>query len=268
MSPEKAFLFIHQNGPTKTEYQTKKIKSDVRRHVMLEIGRSRRKARRNPRLEVVARPLAPSTEDTSDSDPAVHAETKSPSSLFQIQGKASSPERPFWDQHPLVVLERQWEMDTFSAYGIAFVVSEGRHFVSKDAKQVQGGFWFPFAFRASAFLHHFRDAFTSPQLLKSITAALSKEFQIIALRRMSETIACIGTILSGHDLRQVTANNVIRGVLACICYNLVSSDYAQAQLHLDGLERLVFARGGVMNLQNDRDLGLMILWYLLTRGLS
>ncbi|KAL4793084.1 hypothetical protein BDV19DRAFT_391525 [Aspergillus venezuelensis] len=267
MNSAKAFLFIHNDGLNDTNYQNEKVKRDIRRHVMLDIGRARRKPRRNAPVAVGARPRISSTKDGNSRDSAAHADSKPAPSSFETDGKTIPPERPFWDQHPLVMLERQWEMDTFSAYGIAFVISEGRHLVSKNHKSDHGGFWFPFAFRASTFLRHFRDALTSSHMLASITTAVSKEFQIIALRRMLGTISCIGNILSGHDLRQVTANRVIRGVLACICYNLVSSDYAQAQLHLDGLERLVSARGGVMNLQSDKDLALMIFWVDVTASL-
>ncbi|KAL4951164.1 hypothetical protein BDW69DRAFT_186638 [Aspergillus filifer] len=216
MASQKPFLFIYHNGPGVMDDRNKKVKRDVRRHVMLDIGRARRKAYRNPQVDVMIRPLVPNTNHTSDGDSKEHRDSRSMPSLFQTQRKAVPPEWPFWDRHPLVVLERQWDMDTFSAYGIAFVIREGRHIVSKNDKPDQGGFWFPFAFRSSAFLYHFREALTSPRMLASITTAVSREFQIVALRRMSGTISCIGKILSGHDLRNVTANNVIRGVLACL----------------------------------------------------
>ena len=132
MSSAKPFLFINQNGPMHRDYQSEKVKREVRRHVMLGIGRARRKARRNPRVEVMIRPSISSTNHLGESDSAVHADNKFGPSSFHTQEKAVSPERPFWNQHPLVVLERQWEMDTFSAYGIAFVISEGRHLASRS----------------------------------------------------------------------------------------------------------------------------------------
>ncbi|KAL4938877.1 hypothetical protein BDV06DRAFT_225559 [Aspergillus oleicola] len=257
MTSAKPFLFVHCSGPSHTHLQEKGVKRDVRRHVMVDIGKSRRKATRNPRVDVVT---PSSAREAGILDPMGPVETHAgeesvkPTSTDDVALSGPLP-WPFWEQHPLMMLERQWEMDMFSAYGIAFVVSEGKNLIAKRRGPGTGGFWFPFAFGSSVFLHHFQDVLTSPEMLASITVNLGKRFETIALRRVSGTISCLGRILSDTDRRRVTAKDVIRGVLACICYNLVSSDFSQARLHLEGLERLVSARGGIETLQDDMVLG-------------
>ncbi|PNP49971.1 hypothetical protein THARTR1_09302 [Trichoderma harzianum] len=56
------------------------------------------------------------------------------------------------------------------------------------------------------------------------------------------------------------ANNVIRGVMGCICYNYIVGDLAQAHVHLNGLKLLINRRGGIDNLSDDQDLVMMVFW--------
>jgi hypothetical protein len=118
-------------------------------------------------------------------------------------------------------------MDMFSAYGIAFVMTEGanRRLRSKSesrSKEVtlEGGFWFPFAFRASAFLRHFRTTIISPQVLDATVDVPGNTFHAIALQRSIGTITCIEEKLAAKDRVIATSDSVIRGVLASICYNV------------------------------------------------
>lgn len=39
--------------------------------------------------------------------------------------------RPFWDQHPLAILEHNWAMDAFAAYGLALAVAWNSSLTSK-----------------------------------------------------------------------------------------------------------------------------------------
>ncbi|KAL2802445.1 hypothetical protein BJX63DRAFT_437861 [Aspergillus granulosus] len=252
----KPFLFVHSSGPTHVYRRDEQVKTDIRRHIMVGIGKARRKPLRNPKIDVLMQPLSDREGHHLESEKA--RRDRLPNETIMDGQLPGSPRFPFWDQNPLVVLERCWGMDMFSAYGIAFVVNEGRRRTTKG--DVAGGFWFPFAFRASEFLRHFRHILTSPEMLAAVAHVSEKKFQAIALERSTGTIACIEAKLATRDTGITTANNVIRGVLASICYNFVCADFSHASVHLTGLEQLIAARGGIDSLQDDSDLRLMIFW--------
>ncbi|KAL3469802.1 hypothetical protein BJX99DRAFT_264842 [Aspergillus californicus] len=248
MSPSKTFLFVHSSGPTHVHSRDEAVKTNIRRHVMVDIGKSRRKRPRNPEanLKVMERINSRNTRANQELE--------------------SFPLRyAFWDQHPLVALEMQWGMDMFSAYAIAFLVSEGRSRALNDGST--GGFWFPFAFRASEFLKQFKSVMTSPEMVAAVSRAPEKKFRVLALERSLGTVSCLQGILNGTSLVRMVTNSVIRAVVACICYNLVSLDYTQARIHVKGLERVIAARGGLESLHDDEDLRLMIFWVDVTASL-
>jgi hypothetical protein len=39
--------------------------------------------------------------------------------------------RPFWDQHPLALMEHNWGMDAFAAYGLALAVNWEQSYTGK-----------------------------------------------------------------------------------------------------------------------------------------
>ncbi|KAJ0425358.1 hypothetical protein BJY00DRAFT_308106 [Aspergillus carlsbadensis] len=276
----KPLLFVHSNGPTHAHQRDEVVKTKIRQHIMADIGRARRKRPRNPKIEVVMQPL-------SDADVLVDCRevaktrrearanttcTKCRHEYYPTADAVASPVFPFWSQNPLVILERHWGMDMFSAYGIAFVINEGANRRSRSKPQSRnasatGGFWFPFAFRSSGFLRHFRSTLFSPEVLDSVIDSPGNNFHAIALQRSMGTIACIEEKLAAKESGVATSNSVIRGVLASICYNFVSMDFDQALIHMNGLRQLVSARGGAEGLRDDEQLQLMIFWVDITASL-
>ncbi|KAL3491654.1 hypothetical protein BJX62DRAFT_236920 [Aspergillus germanicus] len=272
----KPLLFVHSNGPTHVYQRDEAVKTKIRQHIMADIGRARRKRPRNPKVEVVMQLLP--DEDVDHHQPAKtghkHGSRDTCTKCHcQPADIVASPVFPFWSQNPLVILERHWGMDMFSAYGIAFVLNEGANRRSKlrpksNGSGVTGGFWFPFAFRASEFLRHFKTTIISPEVLDSTVDVPGNTFQAIALQRSIGTIACIEKKLAAGDEGVATSNSVIRGVLASICYNFVSNDFDQALIHMKGLRQLVSARGGVESLEDDEEeLRLMIFWVDITASI-
>ncbi|KAL4866853.1 hypothetical protein BDV12DRAFT_198827 [Aspergillus spectabilis] len=259
-STKRPFLFVNSNGPTHMHRRDEAVKTDIRRHIMVDIGRARRKPPRNPKLDVRMRPLTGAqVQDLKLRRSTKTRKEKPASSASDHDQSLVSPMAPFWDQHPLVVLEKHWEMGMFSAYGIALILSEGKNRRAKD--DLASGFWFPFAFRASKFLGHFQQTLTSPDMLAAAACIPGNKFQMIALQRSSGTITCLETIIANTDLSIATANSVIQAVLASISYNFVCSEFAQALTHIKGLGLLISAKGGIERLHDDEDLRLMIFWY-------
>lgn len=122
-SKKTPLLFVHTVGPTHVHNRDGKTKSKIRRHIMLDIGRDRRKAPRNPQLDVVLHlPY-----DNDHSEQAAGSQTSRHNDTSMERPYLPSLMRPFWDQHPLDVLESHWDMDVFSAYGIMLMLNEGRN---------------------------------------------------------------------------------------------------------------------------------------------
>lgn len=182
-------LFVHSTGPTHVHRRDKRTKTNMRRHVMREIGESRRVARRNPTFT----PLM----------------------------------RPFWDQDPLSMLDQHWPMDAFSAYGLALLGTRSQKPAESKMASDAGNFCLPFAFTASGFLHHFLPLINSPDLLQVIYHQSSARALNMALKRSMGTITCIEESLASSDADFATRDEVIHAILALICFN-VSDTKARA----------------------------------------
>ncbi|KAL6862107.1 hypothetical protein J3F83DRAFT_746727 [Trichoderma novae-zelandiae] len=161
--------------------------------------------------------------------------------------------RPFWDQHPLAILEQTWGMDAFAAYGLALAVSWN----SSVKDSCKSHFWFPFAFKSSSFC---RSYLTGPEIRTAIHSQPSERSIIFALARCTETVSCIETKLRDPDINVATADSVIRAVMGCICYNYIIADLAQARVHLDGLKLLISMRGGIESLSGNQETVMMLFW--------
>lgn len=190
-------LFVHSTGPTHVHQRDKVTKTGIRRHIMHDIGKARRKTKRNPQFDISMLPLG-------DAEQLAH----------------ESFARPFWHQDPLTLLEQQWEMDAFSAYGISLLLSEGKTLLTLGNDSAAASFWFPFAFTSSAFLHHFKFIFSSAPVLKEIYHQSAARAGFMALNRSIGTVSCIEATIAKPSPHLAVGDNVIRAVLAVICYNV------------------------------------------------
>ncbi|RYP59899.1 hypothetical protein DL771_010699 [Monosporascus sp. 5C6A] len=198
MNPAKKqhLLFVPSIGPTDVHRHDKTSRTKIRRHVMEHIGISRRKPQRNPQFSIEMRP--PVITNSHDL-------------------KTLAP--PFWSQDPLSVLEQQWRMDTFSAYGVTLLAAEGKRLLGNTDALTTEGFSFPFAFTSSAFLRHFRAIFSNPSMLKAIYHQSSARIRVMALERSLGTISCIEKTMANPSFALATGDRVIYAVLSVICYN-------------------------------------------------
>ncbi|KAK4248630.1 hypothetical protein C7999DRAFT_40142 [Corynascus novoguineensis] len=240
MSPSKQqrLLWVHSTEPTGIRCRDKTTMTKIRRHIMEDIGISRRKPQRNPQfvIEIGSPPTFPNHPDVNSLLP------------------------PFWSQDPLSVLEQQWQMDTFSAYGISLLAAEGKRLLCNADAWTSEGFTFPFAFTSSAFLRHFSAIFSNSSVLKGIYHQSSGRIRVMALERSLGTISCIEATVANPSFDVATADRVISAVLSVICYNLLNLEFDQARVHLDGLGGLIAARGGIQSLKGNNELRLMIFW--------
>ncbi|KAI1754827.1 hypothetical protein F4782DRAFT_491731 [Xylaria castorea] len=246
-------LFVHNNGPTHIDGRDHEINTKIRQHIMLDIGRERRKQPRNPQLNIVLE-----FPDNSNAEQAGLIEVNPHDNESADKRHLTSLARPFWDQHPLSVLESLWEMDMFSAYGIMLMLNEGRNLAAADCSVES--FWFPFAFQKSLFLRHYAQLFTRPGRLAGVSYEKPARFRVIALRRSLGSIACIESGLANPDFNKASTERVILGIIAVISFNLISFDFGQALVHMGGLESLIAARGEISYLRDNDELRLMLFW--------
>lgn len=127
-SGKRSLLFVHTNGPTHVN-RDKSVKAKIRRHVMADIGRARRKPPRNPKIDTILHLPTNLEEERVNSNGNV-SDKASQNHLtpVSVDDWAIAPlALPSWDQHPLTTLEKQCGMDMFSAYGITLVLAESRN---------------------------------------------------------------------------------------------------------------------------------------------
>lgn len=127
-------LFINSAGSTRGRPRDQATTRQIRQHVMRDIGKARRKPRRNAQVELEVRSpkniAGPSSASCSCAavglnDGCGHCSQLVAGQLLQHSGVSCLPSlpRPFWDQHPLAVMEHNWGMDPFAAYGLALAVN-------------------------------------------------------------------------------------------------------------------------------------------------
>ncbi|KAH7137524.1 hypothetical protein B0J13DRAFT_506182 [Dactylonectria estremocensis] len=270
MEPPKKrrLLFLDANDATQRRTRSKSLDSKVRRHLMVDIGRSRRKPSKVPQFVTLVWPVEMSMaqsstredEDSSSQDDHSQAPTKDLVAPYTAPFTAIPP-----IIHALSVFEKEWGEDMFSAYGFTLIMVAGKNAMGSTCST--NTFWFPFAFKKSAFLHHYQQLFASPDVLIPLYLRSAGELRSLALERSLETIQCIESRLASSDASSATSDNVFDAVLALICYNFTSLDFDQAMIHVKGIWILIAARGGISTLEANQDLMLMISWVDITAAL-
>ncbi|EHK51014.1 hypothetical protein TRIATDRAFT_13549, partial [Trichoderma atroviride IMI 206040] len=239
-----SLLFINSAGPARGRPRDQATTRQIRQHVMRDIGKARRKPRRNPQVDLEVRSAkrnaGPSS--TSCSCTAVGLNQVLCGCCTQLAAGAASlppPSRPFWDQHPLAMMEHNWGMDAFAAYGLALAVNWEQSYAASD---------------------FCRDFLTGPEVRAAIHSQSKERSRAFALARFMEVTSCINRRLLQPDVSEATAINVIQAVMGCICYNFIVSDFEQARVHLSGLKVMIAARGGIESLANNSRILLMLFW--------
>ncbi|KAK2481013.1 hypothetical protein H9L39_06652 [Fusarium oxysporum f. sp. albedinis] len=256
---EKRLLFINTNEnnfpPRRNQHNS--IDSEVRRHVMLDIGKARRKPSKDRQFVTLTWQTQKHTGKQESPKRSHYGHSKTPE---ECQATISTP-----TLYALAVFEKEWGEDSFSAYGFTLIMATGKNAMS--CTYSANTFWSPFAFRKSAFLKHYQQIFSSPDVLIPLYRRSSLELKSIALERSLMTIQCIESRLTSSDASWATSDSVISAVLALICYNFSNLDFDQAMVHISGIWMVIEARGGISTLENNQDLLLMISWVDITAAL-
>ncbi|KAF5712863.1 hypothetical protein FMUND_8141 [Fusarium mundagurra] len=256
---KKSLLFVNTNQtnfPSRRN-NDKSIDSEVRRHVMRDIGKARRRPSKDRQFVTLTWQTQKHTykQESTKSRDYDHSKT-----LEESQVTINTP-----TLYALAVFEREWGEDSFSAYGFTLIMTTGKNAMSDT--YLANTFWSPFAFRKSAFLKHYQQIFSSTDVLIQLYRQSSLELKSIALERSLMTIQCIESTLTSSDASWATSDSVISAVLAIICYNFSNLDFGQAMVHIRGIWMVIEARGGISTVESNQDLFPTISWVDITAAL-
>ena len=125
---ERRLLFVNadtQNPPTQST-RSKALDSQIRRHLMIDIGKSRRNASKAPQFGTFEWSLDESTETNASRPP-----TSTSQDVDRVRNLAAQNVTPIINKPPILqamaVFERQWGEDWFSAYGFTLIMVSGRN---------------------------------------------------------------------------------------------------------------------------------------------
>jgi hypothetical protein len=248
------FLNADSRDPI-TQHRTcsKSLDSKIRRHLMTDIGVSRRKPSKAPQFDFLVwslteKPralLSIGQDEHSMSQSFYHMQVFAKNSVV---AKTATQQTTLCTRatpilHALSVFEREWGEDWFSAYGFTLIMVAGKNamdssefsrfpyrsqsspplLIYSDPAFSTNTFRFPFAFQKSAFHHYYQQVFTSPDVLISLYRSSAKELRSLALERSIKTIQCVEFRLSSSDASFATSDSVLNAVLALVCYNVSST---------------------------------------------
>ncbi|OTA84578.1 hypothetical protein M434DRAFT_171389 [Hypoxylon sp. CO27-5] len=252
-----------------------KTAKEIRTYVMQDIGKARRKRRKNVQVPLKLRspppPLAESILDITSVVKPVNSMVRS------IQGEDLEVEphitersvavclsRPFWNQNPLQVLDDRWGMDPFVLYTMALALDGNTTTSSSYAALSERRQYFLFPF-APANSQSFRDILISPSpTIRDAVRDIGKGMSI-CLRRYANGLRCINSSIASMHPQASLETPVIMAIIGFICYNYVCQDFAQAGIHFAGLRGIIDLGGGTGSL--PAQVRLMIMWIDITTAL-
>ncbi|OTA69252.1 hypothetical protein K449DRAFT_89254 [Hypoxylon sp. EC38] len=252
-----------------------KTAKEIRTYVMQDIGKARRKRRKNMQVPLKLRssppPLAQSILDvTSVVEPvnsivrSLQDEDLDVEPHTTERSVAVSLSRPFWNQNPLQVLDDCWGMDPFVLYTMALALDGNTTTSSSYAALSERRQYFLFPF-APANSQSFRDLLISPSPTIRDAVRDIRKGMSICLRRYANGLRCINSSIASMHPHASLETPVIMAVIGFICYNYVCQDFAQAEIHFAGLRGIIDLGGGTGSL--PAQVRLMIMWIDITTAL-
>ncbi|KAF4955651.1 hypothetical protein FSARC_11799 [Fusarium sarcochroum] len=236
-SEKRGFLFLHTNAynATSRHSRSKSLDSRVRHHLMVDIGKSRRKPPKDPQFVTSVWSLAEGSETQSSTRSGEGSSSRDDGhSQASTKGLvAPDPTESYTSRYAmppilytLSVFEKEWGEDWFSAYGFTLILAAGKN-----------------------------------------AMASARQLRSLALDRSLITIQCVESRIASSNIGIATSDDVINAVLALVCYNFTSLDFDQAMTHVKGMGMVIAARGGISTLDVNQDLMLMISWVDITAAL-
>ncbi|KAI1377246.1 hypothetical protein F4677DRAFT_444472 [Hypoxylon crocopeplum] len=263
------YLFVNLTQDKRSK--DRKTAKEIRTYVMQDIGKARRKTRKNVQVPLKLRssppPLAQSILDITSVAKPVNSTVRSLQGQ-DLEVESHTPERsglsrPFWNQNPLQILDDGWGMDPFALYTIALALNGNTATSSSYAalSQQRQCFLFPFA---PANSRSFRDLLISPTMRDAVARDFGKGMSI-CLRRCASGLRCINSSIASMSPQASLETPLIMAIIGFICYNYVCQDFAQARIHFAGLRGIIDLGGGTGSL--PAQVRLMIMWIDITTAL-
>ncbi|KAI0903389.1 hypothetical protein F4823DRAFT_618724 [Ustulina deusta] len=262
------YLFVNLTQDKRSK--DRNTAKEVRTHVMQDIGKARRKTRKNVQVPLKLRspppPLAQSRLDITSGVKPINSTVQSVQGE-DLEVESHTPERsvtvgvsrPFWDQNPLQILDDGWGMDPFAPYTIALALNASSSYAALSQRRQY--FLFPFA---SANSRSFRDLLISPTMRDAVVRDFGKGMSI-CLRRYATGLRCINSSIASTSPQASLEMPVIKAIIGFICYNYACQDFAQAGIHFAGLRGIIDLGGGTGSL--PAQVRLMIMWIDITTAL-
>ncbi|KAI1075961.1 hypothetical protein F5B20DRAFT_584710 [Whalleya microplaca] len=266
------YLFVNLTQDKRSK--DRKTAKEIRTYVMQDIGKARRKTRKNAQVPLKLRssppPLAQSILDITSVAKPVNSTVPS-SQGENLEVESHTPERsvavglsrPFWNQNPLQILDDGWGMDPFALYTIALVLNGNTATSSSYAALSQRRQYFLFPF-APANSRSFRDLLISPTMRDAVARDFGKGMSI-CLRRCASGLRCINSSIASMSPQASLETPVVMAIIGFICYNYACQDFAQARIHFAGLRGIIGLGGGTGSL--PAQVRLMIMWIDITTAL-
>ncbi|KAH8159908.1 hypothetical protein CIB48_g8350 [Xylaria polymorpha] len=275
------YLFVNLTQDERSQgkrSKDRKTAKEIRTHVMQDIGKARRKTRKNARVPLKLRsppPPAPPSPPPAQSRLDITSVVKPVNSTVRsLQGEDLEAEshtlersvsvavglsRPFWNQNPLQILDDGWGMDPFVLYTIALALNGNMTTSSSYAALSERRQYFLFPF-APANSRAFRELLISPNMRDAVVRDFGKGMSICR-RRYASGLRCINSSIASTSPQASLETPVIKAIIGFICYN----DFAQAGIHFAGLRGIIDLGGGSGSL--PAQVRLMIMWIDITTAL-
>ncbi|KAI0833909.1 hypothetical protein F5Y06DRAFT_181099 [Hypoxylon sp. FL0890] len=271
MDPQK-YLFVNFTQDKRSK--DRKTAKEIRMYVMQEIGKTRRKTRKNVQVPLKLRssppPLAQSILDVTSVVKSVNSIERSlQGEDLEVESRTTERSiavglsRPFWNQNPLQFLDDRWAMDPFVPYTIALALGGNTTTSSSYTALSQRRQYFLFPF-APANSQSFRDLLISPTMRDAVVRDIGKGMSI-CLRRYANGLRCINSSIASMHPQASLETPVITAIIGFICYNYACQDFAQAEIHFAGLRGIIDLAGGTGSL--PAQVRLMIMWMDITTAL-
>ncbi|KAI1773319.1 hypothetical protein F4818DRAFT_124169 [Hypoxylon cercidicola] len=268
------YLFVNLTQDKRSK--DRKTAKEIRTYVMQDIGKARRKTRKNVQVPLKLRSSPPPLVQSSIGITSVARPVNSAVPNLQgedLEVESHTPERsvavglsrPFWNQNPLQILDDGWGMDPFAMYTLALALNgtASRSPSSSCAALSQRRQYFLFPF-APASSRSFRDLLISPAMRDAVARDFGKGMSI-CLRRCASGLRCINSSIASMSPQASLETPVIVAIIGFICYNYACRDFAQAQIHYAGLRGIIDLGGGTGSL--PAQVRLMIMWIDITTAL-
>ncbi|KAI1203851.1 hypothetical protein F5X97DRAFT_282221 [Nemania serpens] len=228
------FEFVHVNRPG----DEKKNSTRIRRHVMKDIGRARRKPKKRSEVSTVRRPSPGTTPRPTTEIQAQHAQALMPSPL---QGCMLSDN--------IFPIEMDDERRNLTQFLFAVARSSNRAFGARwlSIGQADAAAWY-ITLANAVIYRKMKPGYAKPEFNKDTEAM---KWYTLSLNSVSKRLA---------NPKESGKEGLVTAIAGFICHDTSTGNFTRQEIHLRGLKSLVEDLGGINEISNPM-LRLMISWH-------